>query len=454
MFGWIYKLFAANRFRSQASLAFGLIRAFKDQILNRIEEIIVITEANYLKVASFYNKYHVLKNSLEECYYAKDEFDFVTKFNDPIISPIQEGRIRKLRIKYWVAIVVFFVVETFLFYMIAENITGGMVSKLNADRTSAKFVAYFLFIASAFFALISAVIFDTGLRQVFQYFKAQKHFDKKFINAAQFRTARVKFYIGISIIVGSVIILFLMNWARSYAIDSTGEDSKSHNPVLVYALIALSVFAGVAWGLVKKEMGDNGELLSLSDKLNKIKKEMAGVQSGLAELSIKIHNQFALTINKSHVLGLELQLLMKREYDERDSALLTEFKNDLKTDNFHKVNDNGSVSTIIAPQKAYYFNNLLTNETILHNYHFSTNERLVEIIADVDRMVKVINDLENARLTKLIGTNPANNNYSNLNKDPEEEVNPQIDERDKQILNESNKPQNSDQLLSESFSNN
>jgi hypothetical protein len=41
MFGWFYKLFAANRFKSQSHLAFGLVRAFN-------------------------NKYKVLNNALEQ----------------------------------------------------------------------------------------------------------------------------------------------------------------------------------------------------------------------------------------------------------------------------------------------------------------------------------------------------------------------------------------------------
>ena len=86
MFGWFYKLFAANRFKSQARLSFGLIRSFKENIIARIEEIIETTQSNYIKVAEQFNKYNVLNNSLEECYYSKDEFDYVTKYSDPIIN--------------------------------------------------------------------------------------------------------------------------------------------------------------------------------------------------------------------------------------------------------------------------------------------------------------------------------------------------------------------------------
>ena len=116
-----------------------------------------------------------------------------------------------------------------------------------------------------------------------------------------------------------VTVLFLMNWARSYAIDAAGTNASSHNPILVYALIALSVFAGIAFGLVKKELAENSELLSLASKWNKIKKQMSSTHEAMTVLSIRIRNQHSLAINKSHSLGVDLQELMEREYDERDA---------------------------------------------------------------------------------------------------------------------------------------
>jgi hypothetical protein len=153
MFGWFYKLFAARRFRSQARLPFGLIRAFKENILSRIEEIIETTQANYIKLAGHFNSYNVLNNSLEECYYSKDEFDWVTKYADPILTPVQESRLRFLHKLLWLSIVVFFLVESILFYMIAQNITGGMVKQIeNLGRNYAGLATGFLFLASAMFA--------------------------------------------------------------------------------------------------------------------------------------------------------------------------------------------------------------------------------------------------------------------------------------------------------------
>jgi len=411
MFGWFYKLFAANRFKSQSRLAFGLIRAFKENILARIEEIIETTQSNYIKVAEHFNKYNVLNNSLEECYYGKDEFDYVTKYSDPIIAPAQESRLRFLRKLYWVSIVVFFIVETILFYMIAQNITGGMVKQIeNLGRQYAGLATAFLFLASAMFALLSALMLDAGLRQLFHYFKAKKHFDKKFIDVAMYRTAVVKLVLGITLLVGSVTVLFLMNWARSYAIDAAGTNASSHNPILVYALIALSVFAGIAFGLVKKELAENSELLNLASKWNKIKKQMANINSDMTELSIRIHNQYCLVVNKSLSLGIDLQEIMEREYDERDSSLLSEFRNELRSGKFHITNANGNTSTVITPQDAYYYNNLTTNEVLLHNNHFATHQRITEIMQDMDRMVTAVNEMEQTRLTKLITTNPTDAN--------------------------------------------
>lgn len=426
MFGWFYKLFAANRFKSQARLSFGLIRAFKENILARIEEIIETTQSNYIKVAEHFNKYNVLNNSLEECYYSKDEFDYVTKYSDPIIAPAQESRLRFLRKLYWVSIFVFFVVETILFYMIAQNITGGMVKQIeNLGRQYAGLAAAFLFVASAMFALLSALMLDAGLRQLFNYFKAKKHFDKKFIDVAMYRTAVVKLVLGITLLIGSASVLFLMNWARSYAIDATGTNASSHNPILVYALIALSVFAGIAFGLVKKELAENSELLSLANKWNKIRKEMANTHAAMTELSIRIRNQYSLAINKSHSLGVDLQELMEREYDERDAELLTEFRNEFKNGKFHTANNNGRTGTVITPQDAYYYNNLTTNEVLLHNNHFASHERIAEIMQDVDRMVDTVKDMEQKRLTKLTTTNPvnANNRMDNSENDkPKAEI--------------------------------
>lgn len=426
MFGWFYKLFAANRFKSQARLPFGLIRAFKENIIARIEEIIETTQSNYIKVAEHFNKYNVLNNSLEECYYSKDEFDYVTKYSDPIVAPAQESRLRFLRKLYWVSIFVFFIVETILFYMIAQNITGGMVKQIeNLGRQYAGLATTFLFIASAMFALLSALMLDAGLRQLFHYFKAKKHFDKKFIDVAMYRTAVVKLVLGITLLIGSVTVLFLMNWARSYAIDATGANSSSHNPVLVYALIALSVFAGIAFGLVKKELAENSELLNLASKWNKIRKEMATVHEKMTELSIRIHNQYSLIVNKSHSLGVDLQELMEREYDERDAELLAEFRSEFKNGKFHAASSNGGTQATITPQDAYYYNNLTTNEMLLHNNHFSSNERLAAIMQDVDRMVSAVNEMEQKRLTKLTTINPtdANNRMNNTENDkPKAEI--------------------------------
>lgn len=419
MFGWFYKLFAANRFKSQSRLPFGLIRAFKELILTRIEEIIETTQSNYIKVVEHFNKYKVLNNSLEECYYNKDEFDYVTKYNDPLVTPAQESRLRFLRKLYWVSIVVFFVVEAVLFYMIAQNITGGIVKQIeNLGRQYAGLATAFLFVASAMFALLSALMLDSGLRQLFYYFKAKKHFDKKFIDVAMYRIAVVKLVLGITLLVGSVTVLFLMNWARSYAIDAAGTNASSNNPILVYALIAMSVFAGIAFGLVKKELAENSELLSLANKWNKIRNEMARTHAAMSALSIRVHNQYSLVINKSHSLGVDLQELMEREYDERDAELLIEFRNELKSGKFHITKTNGCIATVITPQDAYYYNNLTTNEVLLHNYHFATHERLIAIMQDVDIMVSTINDMEQNRLTKLITANASNNNrMSNIEND-------------------------------------
>ena len=237
--------------------------------------------------------------------------------------------------------------------MIAQNITSGMAQQIeDLGPQYARYATAFLFCASAVFALLSALMLDAGLRQLFHYFKAKKHYDKKFINEAIYRTAVVKFVLGIILIIGSITVLILLNWARSYAIDASGTNSSSHNPLLVYALIALSVFAGIAFGLVKKELAENHEQLSLSKKWTKIRKEMASTQSEMAVLSIRIRNQYSLTINKSHSLGVDLQELIEREYDERDTELLTEFRNEMKNGKFHITNEGGVSTSAIAPKDA------------------------------------------------------------------------------------------------------
>jgi hypothetical protein len=400
MFGWFYKIFAANRFKSQSHLSFGLIRAFKEMILARIEEAIETTQSNYIKVNELFNKYNVLNGALEECYYNKDEFDYVTKYSDPIISPAQESRLRFLRKLYWISIFVFFIVETILFYMIAKNITGGMVTQIeNLGRGYAGYATAFLFIASAMFALLSALMLDAGLRQLVHFFKAKKHYEIKFIDRSIYRTAVMKLVLGITLLVGSVTVLFLMNWARSYAIDGSNANATNHNPVLVYALIALS------------ELAENSELLSLSAKWNKIRKQMESTHSALSELSIRFHNQYSLVINKAHSLGVDLQELMEREYDGRDEVLLEEFREELKNGKFHITNADGSNRTVISPRDAYYYNNLSTNESVLLNNHFASHERLSFIVRDVDRMVNAVTELEKKRLSKLASTK-----YEDMNK--------------------------------------
>lgn len=412
MFGWFYKLFAANRFKSQSRLSFGLIRAFKENILARIEEIIETTQSNYIKVAEHFNKYNVLNNSLEECYYGKDEFDYVTRYSDPIVTPSQESRLRSLKKVLWFSISVFFVVETFLFFMISENITGGIASLIgNMGANATKYgVPAFLFFASAMFALVCAFILHFGLKLLLHFLVANKHFRNKFINSAKFSWAVVKLVFGVGLIVASFLTLFYLNKARSFAIDSAGSDTASHNPMLVNALIIMSVAAGIAFGIAKILLAENSELLNLASKWNKIKKQMASTHEAMTVLSIRIRNQHSLVINKSHSLGVDLQELMEREYDERDAELLTEFRNELKSGKFHITNANGNTSTVITPQDAYYYNNLTTNEVLLHNNHFATHKRITEIMQDVDRMVSAVNEMEKKRLTKLITTNPTDAN--------------------------------------------
>ena len=97
MFGWFFKLFKVQQFRAQKGLAFGLIRAFKESINGCLEEVITATESHYLQIIGLYNRYFVLNNSLEECYYHKDEFNYVTKFKDPLITPAQESRLNFLQ---------------------------------------------------------------------------------------------------------------------------------------------------------------------------------------------------------------------------------------------------------------------------------------------------------------------------------------------------------------------
>ncbi len=412
MFGWFYKLFAANRFKSQSHLAFGLIRAYKENILARIEEIIETTQSNYIKITEHFNKYNVLSNALEECYYSKDEFDFVTKYSDPIVTPSQESRLRFLKKILWLSITVFFVVETFLFYMISENITGGiarLISDMGPNATRYG-VPVFLFLASAFFAMLCALIFDLGLKLLLYFLVAKKHYTNKFISAPKFHWAIVKLIFGVALIIGSFLTLFYLNKARSFAIDSIGANGASHNPMLVTALIVLSVVAGIAFGISKILLAENSELLSLATKWNKIRKQMASTHEAITVLSIRIRNQHSLAINKSHSLGVDLQELMEREYDEKDAELLTEFRDEFKNGKFHAANNNGRTNTVITPQDAYYYNNLTTNEALLHNNHFATHERISEIMQDVERMVSAVNDMEQKRLTKLITTNPMNAN--------------------------------------------
>jgi hypothetical protein len=179
------------------------------------------------------------------------------------------------------------------------------------------------------------------------------------------------------------------------------------------------VFAGIAFGLVKKELAENSELLSLANKWNKIRREMSNTHAAMTQLSIRIRNQYSLAVNKSHSLGVDLQELMEREYDERDAELLSEFGKELKSGKFHITNANGSTRTVITQQDAYHYTNLTTNEVLLHNSHFSTHERITEIMEDVDRMLSAVNEMEQKRLTKLITINPlnANNRMDNTEDD-------------------------------------
>ena len=408
MYGWFYKILAAKRFRSQARLPFGLSRAFKELTFDRIEEAIEISQANFIKMTANFNLYKVLQNALNECYYGKDEFDYVTRYNDPIITPSQESRLRSLRSKIWFSLCAFFMVETMLYYMISENITGGIVSQIEGmGEDVAAYKGVFLFAASAFFALVTAFCLDGGLRLIFYFFKAKKHYDNKFIDIAAYRSALVKFYFGLSMVAGTFIVLVLLNWARAFAIDGGASDingndvDSSHNPILMYGLIALSVLTGIAFGIAKKELAENSELISLANKWHKLKAEMAVAHNTITELSIRIQNQFSLVINKAHCLGVDLQELMEREYDERDQELAAQFHAEVRNGKFYSTHADGHTSFTISATDAHYYQNLITNEAFLHRNYFTTHERLSAIMNDANRMVTTVNRMEDERLTKL-----------------------------------------------------
>ena len=291
--------------------------------------------------------------------------------------------------------------------MIAENITGGITEQIeDMGKNAAKYVTDFLFVASAMFALVSALMLDAGLRQVFHFFKARKHYDNKFIDQAAYRSAVVKFCFGIAMIVGTITVLVLLNWARANAIDGGGD-----NPILVYALIALSVFAGIAFGIAKKELAEISELRGLAKKWYSIRQAMASVHASMTELSIRIQNQLELVINKAHCLGVDLQELMEREYDERDQELAAQFREEVRNGKFHITNAQGSASFNISPTDAYYYRNLITNEVFLHRNYFATHERLSVIAQEVNSMMAIVNKMENARLTRLSKSSDINGDH-------------------------------------------
>ena len=414
MLTWFFNILKRREFKSQNHLPFAVTRSTKEVISSHILDIIEQTEKGFAKIKEQYLNFNALKHQEESCYYHKDEFGVVEKYARPLFSHGLIKKYKSERNMYLIGLFIFLLVETALFYMIAQNITGGLLQIFSNMGRYGEDIAMIVF--SLLFATISAFLLDTGLEKVYTFLQAKEHYKNKKITWAVYTAALYDLIKGIILILMVIAILVALNKARSFAIDSS---SPAHNPGLVLALILISVAAGIWMGIAKRVVKKAMIVLSLNNKWEKTTKAMEKTHAQMVKEAENLYSIKSKNIIKAYQLTLDLQDIYGKEYDDKDEALMQEYKEKMKSGSF-ELND----------LNVWVFQNLSSNEYQLLSYQIHHNERLNYIYTEVARMISGVSTDENTRMNLQLSTTNQNTLENEVLNDPE------VDKSVKELINQ------------------
>ncbi len=416
MLNWILSLFTRRKFYTQRALPFIMSKTAKEIATSRTLNIIEDVEKGFLKTKEMFFEMKELKHQEELCHYHKDEFGVVKKMAKPLATHSTISKYKKEKSFYTLGLFIFLIVETALFYMISQSISGGLAAIFADFGRHGESIAMFVF--SLLFASISAFILDTGLDKLYSFFTAKEHYSNKRIAKSDYQSALADLVKGIALILLVIAILITINKARSFAIDGGGAN---HNPYLITGLMVLSVAAGLWMGIAKRIVKKAAVMISLHEKWTKITTRMSKINAEMAVQYEKLLNIKATELLIGQQLLLDTQGLIGKEYDDRDEDLMIEYKSKMKTGKF-----------MLNQLSVWEYQNLAANEHQLYNYMVLNNERVDYIFKELAAMMAGVDRMENERRTiEYKASTTSDNLYNNqdledleLDKTIKELVNP------------------------------
>jgi hypothetical protein len=412
MLRWILNLFTARKLRSQANLPFALGKSAKSIASSYALDIIEDAQDGFLKLQSNFLQLQSLNHEVEMCYYHKDDYGIVEKLEKPLATHGTITKHKNEKNLYLLGFFVFLVVETALFYMISQSISGGLLTIFAEMGRNGEQIAMIVF--SVLFASISAFILDTGLEKVYNFLPAKEHFQNNRIKKSDYQTALIDFALGIFLIIMVVAILITINMARSFAIDGS---STTHNPYLVTALIFISFVAGIWMGVAKRALKKASIVISLFEHWSNITSKMKKVYDEMAKQNEKLLELKSRYMLIAYQLTLDAQEIFGKEYDDRDAELMDEYRAKVKAGKFH-LND---LST-------WEYKTLSANEQSILNYMIANNERVQYLFNEAASMMQKAANFESNRMSFSSINNKNHNSYVDMDDEIDNQVNQLIKE--------------------------
>ena len=394
MLTWFFNILKRRELKSQSSLPFAMSRASKEIISSHIYEVMEATENFFLQLKKLGVEYNQLKSEEEQCYFSKDEFGKVSKMEKPLFTQGQLAAYKNHQVWGRASEVCFVLVETAFFFMVAQNISGGITGAISSmGKNTAKYEPAFMLAFAFCFAIINALMLDKAWDKIVHFFYAHEHYTNKQINKAEYRSQLSNLLMGIFLGLLVVSILIFINLMRSYAIDGT-TNSNSYNPYATWGLTVMSIGVGIWMGMNKRDMNEAGVMLSLYRKWKGVVQKIQNTHIATIKSAEGYWHNSALIREKCYQLILDLQATMEREADERDNSLWQEYRAEIAK---------GSLK--LTAMHLWEYKNLSAAERELFELNFSLHERLSYMNTAVAQIVSAIEADEAARLSQLTEPN-------------------------------------------------
>lgn len=377
MFTWLFKYYKQRSLRAQSHLPFASHRATKETISSQIMEMLERAQPAFLYIVSKVKSLKqqvAFKNSLV---HHKDEFGIVKELEQPLFPPAYVARLRRTKLTNWICILVFAITEGFLFYLVSNQMLGAISDLFSTGRTrnnDNSLATYISFGFSFAMAFMAALGIDKGLEKIYAYFRAKYHFQNMKLDEAEYKKARLSYIKGLILLIFSSLFSLGIGLSRIFSLHS-GSGSLG-SIFLSIALLVLTIVSGIYMGMGKSDADEASDMLYLHRKWKNISKTINTAKADLLKRIEAIRHQFAILNEKSYQLTLDLQTIYQQEVDARDEDLHKEYKSELYN-NTHKPNDAGYEK----------YKSLHTNERMLHDYGFTSHERIMA-------MMKKLNDYE------------------------------------------------------------